>query len=204
MREIQKLYHDIDLFIVTFQNCDLTGINEDFKIKYFDQYFFRSVRSYNRLMLNKKFYESFGPYSHMMIIQYDVALNFRVRDLRVFTFDFVGAPCYFKEKFIGLNGGYSIRNIEECKKLLESRKRFISFRKCIDSSKNVLFATVKYVLHRSFYYSVVNEDIIFSELLGYNQEKIELYSQFSQEKNSKYLTKRYGMPSGYHAFNRYL
>ena len=30
--EIQKLYHDIDLFIVTFYNCDLSGISEDFNI----------------------------------------------------------------------------------------------------------------------------------------------------------------------------
>jgi len=202
--EIQKLYHDIDLFIVTFYNCDLSGISEDFNIVYFDKDFFRSISSYNRLMLNKKLYESFGLYSHMMIIQYDVSLNFRIRDLRVFTYDFVGAPCYFKEKVIGLNGGYSIRNVEACKKLLESKKRFISFRKCIDSSRNVFFALGKFVLHRSIAYWVINEDIVFSDLLGYNHKNIELYAQFSQEKNSEYLTRTYGVPTGYHAVNKYL
>ena len=202
--EIQKLYYDIDLFIVTFRNCDLSGISQDYKIKYFDKDFFRSVSSYNRLMLNKNFYESFGLYAHMMIIQYDVSLNFRIRDLRVFTSDFVGAPCYFNEKFIGLNGGYSIRNVEACKRVLQSKKRFVSFRKCIDSSRNILFAIGKYFLHRSIVYWVINEDIVFSELLGYDQENIELYAQFSQEKNSEYLTKKYGIPTGYHAGNKYL
>jgi hypothetical protein len=108
------------------------------KLITFDPEYFLSVQGYSRLLLNKKFYESFGDKEFLLISQPD-AYVFR-DELDTWLnkpYDYVGAPWpngfsvtlnmgRFKNvaggtlvnAFVG-NGGFSLRRINKCVQLLE-------------------------------------------------------------------------------------
>lgn len=114
------------------------------EVKYYSQEFFRSVESYNDLMLQRFLYEDFLPYDYMLIYQldgfvfFDGIAKFLDMDLdyvgapwldgmRVYRYNFKGVcmlsrllPNIFKyiDVFVG-NGGVSLRRIESFCRLFD-------------------------------------------------------------------------------------
>ena len=103
----------------------------DFRLKRFPRRFFRSVQSYSRLLIRKRFYRAFADYEYILIYQPD-SLVFS-SDLEPWCrggWDYIGAP-WFKDFDLdtsdGLwavgNGGLSLRKVSTALAVLSSNKR---------------------------------------------------------------------------------
>jgi hypothetical protein len=102
----------------------------DFQLKRFPRRFFRSVQSYSRLLVRKRFYQAFADYQYVLIYQPD-CLVFS-RDLERWCrggWDYVGAP-WFKDFdqdtsdgfwAVG-NGGLSLRKVSTALAVLTSKR----------------------------------------------------------------------------------
>lgn len=99
------------------------------EIKEFDETWFRSVQSYNMLMLTKYFYQQFCDCEYILIYQLD-AFVFR-DELQAFCslgYDYIGAPWLYgcfaymngtgKYYYVG-NGGLSLRRVRACLEILQ-------------------------------------------------------------------------------------
>ena len=113
----------------------LTDYAEKLQITYpqlmiaaFDNFYFRSVKQYNRLLTSLDFYIRFHNYSHLCICQLDVlSLQDTLDYWMEQNWDYIGAPIFegynkhnsytFKTS---LNGGFSLRNVNSCIKVLSS------------------------------------------------------------------------------------
>lgn len=90
------------------------------KYKEFEDVFFKGIEGYNKLLLSKNFYSTFGEYEYMLIYQPDA---FVFRDELDYWcskgYDYIGAPWFVgldspktPFKFLGVgNGGFSLRKI---------------------------------------------------------------------------------------------
>lgn len=106
-------------------------------IKEFSPDYFSDVPSYSKLMLSLNFYESFREYSHMLIYQTDAyAFRDELRQWCSKGFDYIGAPWiedksgkHITGEITGIgNGGFCIRDILQCIRVLSSGKPFKSFK----------------------------------------------------------------------------
>jgi hypothetical protein len=105
----------------------------------FDDAYFQSVAGYNRLLVSEEFYEAFAAYEFILIHQLD-AFVFR-DELRAWCakgYDYIGAPHVthrlrragrggdprFQLRKVLLNGGFSLRNVEACRRFLWIFNRF--------------------------------------------------------------------------------
>lgn len=101
----------------------------DFRIKRFDDKFFRDVFSFSKFMLSRQFYEPFIEYKYMLIYQLDgLVFSDQLRPWCEMDFDYIGAPWLkFKDRpnqgfsRVG-NGGFSLRKIENFLKVIDSRR----------------------------------------------------------------------------------
>lgn len=104
--------------------------NVDFFVQIFDEKYFRSIDSYNKLMLSQQFYNRFTEFEYMLIYQLD-AYVFK-DDLKKWCnkgYDFIGAPLIGKfgntqfstEMRVG-NGGFSLRKVETYIQFFVSKK----------------------------------------------------------------------------------
>jgi hypothetical protein len=88
-----------------------------------------SVRSYDRFLKSCVFYEIFARYDFVCICQLD-AWIFRdeLRKFAKFNYPLIGAPWLYQSnngilRYLGTgNGGYSLRNVTACRKVLEMRR----------------------------------------------------------------------------------
>lgn len=80
----------------------LTALHPQLLVREFDDSFFESVRSYNRLMLSDSFYEAFSDFEYILIHQLD-AFVFRDELLEWCGrgYDYVGAPWLLGRDFTG-------------------------------------------------------------------------------------------------------
>lgn len=126
-----------DIALVTYKDLDISKYKEVaetydkyFSVEYFDKKFFESVAGYNRLCLSTQFYERFADYSYMLIYQLDAWVFSDELDIWCKKgYDYIGPPLFLKNTppyiFDGVgNGGFSLRRISHCLKVLNSRKRF--------------------------------------------------------------------------------
>jgi hypothetical protein len=105
---------------------------EGFKLRPFPDEDFKSIHSYSRLMLSRRFYEAFADYDYILIYQLDCVVFRDELDWWCGQgFDYIGAPL-FKVKdqpesgFSGAcNGGLSLRKVKSFLAVLES-KRYMS------------------------------------------------------------------------------
>lgn len=185
-----------DIVICTYDSLSLNkyneislSLNKSYNVEFFDVNYFKSVRGYNELCLNKVFYERFGEYEYMLIYQLD-AWVFK-DDLLYWCskqYDYIGAPQFYSNKqFKGIgNGGFSLRKIDYCLKILNKcpfmpyakpKYEINYYKKAYDALLKkkllTLFIYLIRIILKSFghknsirYYSSssndVNEDIIFS------------------------------------------
>lgn len=139
-----------DIFFVApegFQtkNYDHFLNKENVRIEYFPQKFFQGISGYNRLMLNKGFYQRFSTYDYMLIAQPD-AYIISGRDemdafmqkgyhywgapwnppLKIYRYDIKGVRHFGKLLNPVIcksgNGGFSLRHIASTIELLQKRR----------------------------------------------------------------------------------
>ena len=101
------------------------------EIKYFSNEYFANTRTYNKLLLTKKFYESFKDYQYILIYQLD-CLVFS-NELMYWCnqgYDYIGPPWvktpelhWLKKTMVG-NGGFSLRKINSFLSVLDSTKHW--------------------------------------------------------------------------------
>jgi hypothetical protein len=111
------------------------------RIQYFRKSHFESIASYNRLLRSKKFYERFKQYNALLIAQLD---SFVFRDELEYwaecNYGTIGAPWFSgfhnadatAAEIIGMgNGGFCMRNIDQCLQVLTFRRRLNPFFKLL-------------------------------------------------------------------------
>lgn len=113
-------------------------------IKYFDSKYFKGIKGYNKLMLNKRFYQNFSQYTYMLIAQPDAFILSNKDEMDSFMskgYQYWGAPwnpamkvyridvkgiSYFGRIMQPIlcksgNGGFSLRHINSTIELLNKR-----------------------------------------------------------------------------------
>jgi hypothetical protein len=175
------------------------------KYTYFEKSYFASVYDYSRLLLTKGFYDTFSNSEFLLIVQPDVYIFRDDLDYWVSQpFDYIGAPWpqgmqlnlklgrYLSVNgkavisYVG-NGGFSLRRIQQCKRLIEE------FPDVIDT----------------FFKSGSNEDLFFSIVGQLSTHFIMpnqiIASRFAIELEAEHYQKICGdvLPMGVHAFEKY-
>lgn len=174
-------HRHLDLFYYT---SLMNEANVDFKIEFFDVKYFESESSYNILLLSLDFYKQFEKYNYMLIYQLD-AYIFR-DELALWCakgYDIIGAPLIEDKYGVGkkyflndFNGGFSLRKIEYCIKLLSYKGPIIKPSKVYEITKKefntsflkktvyTLFRSlgrqnnIKYFINKNY----INEDLLFT------------------------------------------
>ena len=103
---------------------------QNIKKIYFDDKYFKSQKTYNRLLLSIDFFLRFDSYNYILIYQLDSFLIKGVNELKNFYGeDYIGSPHFNvkKRRFNGvLNGGFSMRAVGASIKVLKSEKTNIT------------------------------------------------------------------------------
>ena len=174
-------------------------------IIYFSKKYFKDTKSYSKLLLKKAFYDRFTDYCYMVIVQPDVWIIQDNIKLDVFTkYDYVGAPWYegislyyfqirgsrfipglirhFKTVYVG-NGGFCLRNINACRRLL---KKYWVCARCWKLNEDAFFA---------FFGSIDN---------SFKVAPISVAEQFSLEMEAEQKIKNKKIiPIGVHAWEKW-
>ena len=104
---------------------DYGSLMAGFRVERFPTEFFRSSSSYSRLMLSEAFYERFAAYEYLMLYQLDAFVFYdALPEFCAAGYDYIGAPVYRNAPVwhalgtqVG-NGGFSLRRVSACLKLL--------------------------------------------------------------------------------------
>lgn len=249
-KQCLKILYKHTISIITHPKLDLKIYkkiadehNINLHIKYFNETYFYSVKGYNQLCLDIQFYKSFRQYKYILIYQLD-AWVFK-DDLDFWCskgYDYIGAPFFQKDKsrkfytkkITGIgNGGFSLRKIEYCIKLLNSNnripflhplylwKKYYANKIPSINIKNIipiLIIMLRYILNIIGYQNNLkylvkhkNEDYIFSEYATNSLLKIKPFipnfkeaSLFAFEVNPSYLYSQHNiLPFGCHAFKKH-
>lgn len=197
---------------------------------YFDDVFFRSRASYNKLMLSTNFYKNFINYEYLLIVQTDaLILQDNLDEWISKDYSYIGAP-WFEGwdrpvkplRFIGSgNGGFSLRKVKHFIQVLEV-PRYIPniLAKPNNSRKSLLYAldfSFKFVFDKLVYaynfwplFPRVNEDTFWGILVPHccNFFKVPSPTEaafFSFEVEPAYLYEltKHHLPTGCHAWEKY-
>lgn len=192
-----------------------------------------SINSYNFLMLSDWFYEFFLSFNYILIYQLDC---FVFKDeLKIWAekgYSFIGAPWFDgglnfentgKMKGVG-NGGFSLRNVKDCIRILKSPKKVFSFNEyaCVLKQSNKSLVFLRSLKHfalkpeKFFYsfksirnYSLINEDEIFAiagrrfDFFNIPDAQIALSFAFEKQPRKSYQLNNNQIPFGCHAWNKY-
>ena len=103
---------------------------------FFEDRYFESVKTYNKLMLSQEFYYKFREYKYILIYQLDAfVFEDRLMDFCEMDYDYIGAPWlqgqfyYLDSKHIIWhvgNGGFSLRKVKSCIKVLSDNQEFLN------------------------------------------------------------------------------
>lgn len=137
-----------DIFFIMPEHLDATGYQQfqGFKVKRFPDKYFKGTDTYNKLMLNPKFYKAFLEYEYMLIAQTDTLILGIPEEFEAFldgNSDYIGAPWEKEQNFffyttkrflyqylhwgqavlarVG-NGGFSLRKIDKTVELLKEKR----------------------------------------------------------------------------------
>lgn len=127
----QKFLKKYDTYFIIPNRVDQKNLKPyGFRIKKVDDKYFGSIRRYSNLLLTKKFYEDFKKYDFMFIYHFDaLVLSNQLQKWADSGYDYIGSPwfrpviAYLSHKkgspISGGNGGFSLRNIHKCIKILD-------------------------------------------------------------------------------------
>jgi len=197
----------------------------------FEDSFFISISSYNKLMKSKLFYERFIKYNYILIYQLDAwvfkdELNFWCKK----NFDYIGAPWYNSNGEMlnsAGNGGFSLRKVSTFNKLLSGKYDELKLNKIIfflnvlkyyfllydfkKLIKNIyyIFKCRITILRYIFFNKEENEDISFYRffslfpLTKVANSKEALSFSFEQFPEDLFKRNNFKIPFGCHAFLKY-
>lgn len=205
----------------------LSNMNRLVKIECFADGFFKSTRSYNHLLLSRDFYFRFSAYEWMLICQLDVyvlrdGLNAWMR----LNFHNVGAPIFedfgaersMSIKKVGGNGGFCLRNVQMCIKVIESLGWRWGSLHAIASVESRFMKKVVRIIKNGFIYNyhfdlftnIMNEDLFWSIVVPYDYKWFRvpdssLCARFAFDANPAIVYKFSGnkIPLALHAWCKY-
>lgn len=109
--------------------CQIARLyNVKLQVEYFEDYYFKNIHGYNRLMLSADFYHRFDEFRYMLVYQLD-AYVFR-DELQKWCgcdFDYIGAPLfapgfrYSTQYALVGNGGFSLRKTQVFESLFHTK-----------------------------------------------------------------------------------
>jgi hypothetical protein len=195
---------------------------------FLDDHHFESIISYNHLMLSVWFYKLFMDYNYILIHQLDC---FVFKDELLFwvkkEYSYIGAP-WFKgssnedsvNEFQGVgNGGFSLRKVEDCIKVLKSSKKINSLRSLVEINRNANTSFIWLRALKQYYFSYsfktiknnqrINEDKIFSlaakrcKTYTIPDSKLALAFAFEMQPKKLYKWNNNQLPFGCHAWYKY-
>lgn len=191
LKQAQKVLKDYDFCFISPLRLKHVSRKGKYWVEYFEDSFFESVSTYNKLMLTSEFYERFTEYRYMLIYQLDAFVFCDKLDYFCnLNYDYIGAPWIYlgrgmvgginQKAYVG-NGGLSLRKICSCIKLLHDRKKEL----------------------RDFAY---NEDFFFSIAKGdFHVAPLSIALEFSIETHVRKCFEISGrrLPFGCHAWEKY-
>ena len=112
------------------------GNDYDYEVVRFDDKYFKSTSSYSQLLLTKEFYNRFSEYEYLLIYQLDAfVFSDKLKEFCGLGYDYIGAPAKggnWSKYHVG-NGGFSLRNIQQCLSVLNNKSTII--KKMISQNK---------------------------------------------------------------------
>ncbi len=181
---------------------------------------FKSVTSYDQMLLKRWFYEMFSNYEFLLITQTDVVI-FRdeLNEWIKKDYDYIGAPWIIKrksgqEKYYVGNGGISLRKVISFMKSLDKLK-ILRCPKWYLESKNVpnffmSFAQYSFGFNKFVFFSKTHEDFFWSQLIPSTNYDFKVASagesfkfaieKFREEDISNFLT---NIPFAIHAWEKH-
>ena len=221
-----RMLSKYDIYLIGPENIIKKFPNKIKKIqifkKNFADYYFNSIKGYNKLLTSINFYESFNNYEYMLIAQLDsLVLKKNINYWINKKFSYIGAPWFegfsnphASGKLIGCgNGGFSLRKINDFIKVLDKIKYVGYPSNFLKNFTQTYLARLYYAIFLSFnrhpfIYKI--EDIFWGMLVPFrfNFFKIpptNIALKFSFEVNPKLLFKinKNILPTGCHAWNKY-
>jgi len=121
-----RIFQARDVRFVTYRDLDLSEYRNVLKkhdcnwdVVYFDKKWFSRLRSYSQMLMRDFFYEAFSSYSFLQIYQLDAWVFRDELDLWCERgFSFIGAPFLDREPYCVGNGGFSLRRVSDCRRIL--------------------------------------------------------------------------------------
>jgi hypothetical protein len=133
-----KFFHSVDRYLPEYDHyavtpespCDvIEHLPGNLKRISFDDLFFKSAESYNKLLISRCFFEAFAQYNYILIAQTDsLVLSDDLMKWVGSGYDYIGAPWGEDYKtnagvdFVSVgNGGFSLRNVASALRVLNTR-----------------------------------------------------------------------------------
>lgn len=199
-----SILSEYDIYAVYPESMDISSY-EGFGFKDFLQFsddYFRSNKSYSRLILSEEFYAPFSEYDYMLIAQTDTYILNTEYTLKYFAdmnYEYYGAPWpngpfdfpygikeLYKSIFVHNpkhlhvgNGGFSLRKVDACKNAVIAHKLLIK------------------------YFWRFNEDLFFSTRLK-KIAPVEIAEKFALETNMREKIEKSFYPYALHAYEKHL
>ncbi|MCM8831905.1 MAG: hypothetical protein NC918_06920 [Candidatus Omnitrophica bacterium] len=130
LKHLRYFLSKYDKFLVVPKRFYVSEEYVDFSIKRFPEKYFTGKENYSKLLVSSRFYKEFLDYEYILIYQLD-ALVFSDKLLEWCDkgYDYVGAPWYKEEVMLAIgwklqkddvgNGGFSLRKVSSCLKVLK-------------------------------------------------------------------------------------
>ena len=180
---------------------NLLSNNFNNKVKSFDDYYFRSIAGYNKLLTNLEFYKQFESYEFILICQLDVIVfKDEIKKWCSQNYSYVGAPWIKgndqaegieKPKFFGVgNGGFSLRKNKDCMRILKFKK-----------NRSFLVGYLLSLAKTNNYFDLMKQTIQFSLLQHKKGERFwkNLQEDFFWGLGANYTDKLFKVPPNYQA-----
>lgn len=186
----------------------------------FDKDNFRSIKTYNSLMVSKSFYKRFDNYDYVMIVQPDALLFKDEIDYWCsLEYSYVGAPFTCLDEInrsamhiFGGNGGLSLRKTSHCIEILSGLKHIPNTIWEINRSSLLKYCWHHFIFsyNKTPFTPRINEDYFWSVLVAekfkfFKVAPPEIAALFSIETAPKQIYEIYGrhLPMGCHAWEKY-
>jgi len=209
------------------------GNKVNFKVHFFAKEYFANIAGYNKLLLNREFYQAFIEYKFILICQLDVFVFYNSLEKFIrLDYDYIGAPWFegfgsalADTKIMGVgNGGFSLRKVSSALRILDffdalrpSKMRVATLRHLAQDPGPLLkvlkHEAIRHVRHYPTmlpWQQVENEDIYWSMYIKgffpwYRVATVADAIAFAFESRPEllYELNQHTLPMGAHAWQRY-
>lgn len=132
LAQAEKIFKDYDKFFVLPYSLDAPYIDEGMEKIRFEDSRFKSIQTYNELLMDEEFYKKFTWYEYILIYQLDAfVFEDRLEYFCNLGYDYIGAPWLSGLQhalngktyvlYVG-NGGFSLRNVRKCMELVKKKR----------------------------------------------------------------------------------